>query len=174
MQKYEDNIREICKRLGIPSEYEANYGLLLQYEEESLVEIGRDIFDRTQYLSKEAAASWNEMRKQANQDSIQLDIVSAFRSVNKQLSIIERKLKQGQVISEILEVNTAPGYSEHHTGRALDITTPGCEPLVKYFDITDAFHWLVENASLYSFSLSYPKGNPCGVAYEPWHWAYCK
>ena len=174
MLKFEDRIREINDRLGIPDGYESKYGLSIQYEENSLVEIGRDVFDRKQFLSEDTAISWNNMRRNANNDGVQLDIVSAFRSVNKQVSIIESKLKKGQSISTILEVNAAPGYSEHHTGRAIDISTPGCEPLVEAFDLTEAFRWLVENAGVYSFSLSYPKGNPTGIAYEPWHWAYSK
>ncbi|MBL1261300.1 MAG: D-alanyl-D-alanine carboxypeptidase family protein [Thiotrichaceae bacterium] len=174
MYKFEDRIRDICKRLDIPSEYESRYGLPIQYEEDSLVEIGSDIYNRAQYLSKEAAISWNKMRKQANEEGIRLEVVSAFRSVDKQLSIIERKLEQGQSISEILEVSAAPGYSEHHTGKAIDITTPSGEPLVESFELTEAYRWLNKNASLYSFYLSYPRDNSGGVAYEPWHWAYCK
>ena len=40
MLKFEDRIREINERLGIPDGYESKYGLLIQYEENSLVEIG--------------------------------------------------------------------------------------------------------------------------------------
>jgi len=174
MHKFESRIRAICKKLTIPSEYESRYGLPLQYEEDALVEIGSDIYNRTQYLSKEAAVSWEKMRKHANDEGIHLEVVSAFRSVDKQLSIIERKLEHGQSILEILKVSAAPGYSEHHTGKAIDITTPGVEPLVESFELTEAYRWLEKNASLYSFNLSYPIGHSGGVAYEPWHWAYCK
>jgi len=174
MQILEDKIREICQNLNIPSDYEAQYGLSIQYEESDLVEIGQDIYNRTQYLSSEAAVSWNTMRTKAYEEGIQLDIVSAFRSVSKQRSIIERKLRQGQSIESILKASAAPGYSEHHTGRAIDISTPGCEPLDEEFELTEAFRWLMQNASTYSFTLSYPRGNSGGVAYEPWHWAYCE
>ena len=68
-------------------------------------------------------------------------------------------------------VNTPPGYSEHHTGRALDITTSDCEPLTEAFELTEAFTWLVTHASKYQFSLTYPRDNPYGIIYEPWHWA---
>ncbi|MEW8507165.1 MAG: M15 family metallopeptidase [Candidatus Thiodiazotropha sp.] len=171
---FEERIRVICNHLSIPSDYESRYGLTIQYEEKELVEIGQDVFHRIQYLSSTAAASWNKMRENAYEDGIQLSIVSAFRSVNKQQQIIENKLSQGHSIEKILEVSAAPGYSEHHTGRAIDITTPGCEPLSDRFELTEAFRWLVDNGCDYSFSLSYPKGNSCGVVYEPWHWAYCK
>jgi len=174
MQTFENRIREICETLGISTDYESRYRMPIQYEENNLVEIGQDIFKRMQFLSKEAAASWKKMRIGACKDGVQLEIVSAFRSVAKQKSIIDNKLKQGKKLESILKVSAAPGYSEHHTGRAIDITTPGCEPLNEKFEFTEAFDWLVQNGSAYSFSLSYPKDNSSGIAYEPWHWAYYK
>lgn len=173
MQKIEDQIKDIHKKLGILEDYESKYGLALQLEEKHLVEIGEDIFDRKQYLSESAASSWLKMRADAINDGVQLDIVSAFRSIEKQRLIIENKLKQGQGVLNILKVSAAPGYSEHHTGRAIDITTPNCEPLIEAFEFTKAFSWLVDNASKYYFSMSYHENHSNGVAYEPWHWAYC-
>ena len=172
MQKFEDRIQEVCERLGIPSDYESRYGLSIQYEETSLVGIGEDIFKRQQFLSKSAAQSWRKMKQEAQEEGVQLDIVSAFRSVDRQQSIIQSKLEQGQRLEHILKVSAAPGYSEHHTGRAIDIVTPGCSPLEENFEQSDAFAWLVQNAADYAYSLSYPKDNPSGIAYEPWHWGY--
>ena len=73
-------------------------------------------------------------------------------------------------IEDILKVSAAPGYSEHHSGRALDITTPGYDVLEEVFEASPAFRWLEKNASHYRFRLSYPRDNPHGVVYEPWHW----
>ena len=89
MVKFEDRIREIGEKLGIPSDYESRYGLSLQYEESSLTEIGKNIFDRKQFLSEEAAVSWVNMKNRAASDGVQLDVVSAFRSVDKQAEIID-------------------------------------------------------------------------------------
>jgi len=101
-----------------------------------------------------------------------LKVVSAFREVDKQKEIIKNKIMSGQSISEILKACAAPGYSEHHTGRALDLTSTECMPLTEDFENTEAFSWLMENAGFYPFSLSYPRGNKAGIFYEPWHWAY--
>jgi D-alanyl-D-alanine carboxypeptidase len=68
-------------------------------------------------------------------------------------------------------VNAAPGHSEHHTGRAVDIATPGSRPLTEEFEQTDAFRWLSSRAVEFGFSLTYPRDNPWGIAYEPWHWS---
>jgi len=65
-----------------------------------------------------------------------------------------------------------PGYSEHHSGRALDVTTPGATPLQEEFEGTPAFAWLSKNAASFGFALSYPRGNRHGFMYEPWHWCY--
>ena len=52
-------------------------------------------------------------------------IVSGFRSIEYQASLIRKKLNAGQSVSEILQVNAAPGFSEHHTGRASTSRRPG-------------------------------------------------
>ena len=70
-----------------------------------------------------------------------------------------------------MTVSAAPGYSEHHTGRAVDIATPGSRPLTEEFEDSAAFHWLNENAADFGFSMSYPRDNRYGFIYEPWHWA---
>ncbi|HEY4990089.1 MAG TPA: D-alanyl-D-alanine carboxypeptidase family protein, partial [Opitutaceae bacterium] len=70
------------------------------------------------------------------------------------------------------KVNAAPGYSEHHTGRAVDIGVPDEPPLEEGFALTQAFSWLTAHAREFGFALSYACGNPQGIAYEPWHWLY--
>ena len=172
MKNYIQRINQIHRDLGIPENYERDFGLPLQYEETELVIIENDIYGRQQRLKPDAATAWNKMKKQALKEGVVLSIVSAFRTVNKQEEIIKNKLASKQPISEILQVCAAPGYSEHHTGRALDLTSTECEPLSEVFEKTETFSWLVDNAGTYSFSLSYPKGNRAGITYEPWHWAY--
>jgi D-alanyl-D-alanine carboxypeptidase len=172
MQPYIKRINIIHHNLGISENYEYHYGLMLQQEETDLVEIENDIYGRLQRLRPDAANAWKAMQLHAAEEGVLLEVVSAFRAVDKQQEIIKSKIISGQTISEILKVCAAPGYSEHHTGRALDLTSKECEPLSEDFENTEAFRWLIGNAKLYSFSLSYPKGNKAGIAYEPWHWAY--
>src|SRR5690606_38685754 len=69
-------------------------------------------------------------------------------------------------------VNAAPGYSEHHGGDALDIGTTGESPAEESFEHTAAFAWLQAHAGRFGFALSYPRDNPHGITYEPWHWRY--
>jgi D-alanyl-D-alanine carboxypeptidase len=134
--------------------------------------IGQDTQNRPQWLSQRAAQAWARMRDAAAHASVELQIVSAFRSTEYQLGILKRKLEAGQKIGEILRVSAAPGYSEHHSGRALDLTTPGFAALEEQFENSAAFAWLSTNAQSYGFRLSYPRGNAHGIAYEPWHWCW--
>ncbi len=172
MQSYRKRILDIHQDLGIPVSYEHDHALSLQKEEANLTEIGNDIYGRVQRLEPSAARAWALMKSCAEKDGVTLSIVSAFRSVDKQKEIIQRKIDMGDSVTEILLVCAAPGYSEHHTGKALDLTSIGCEPLSEEFDQTKAFSWLLENARMYSYSLSYPRNNLAGILYEPWHWAY--
>jgi D-alanyl-D-alanine carboxypeptidase len=158
--------------LGVPRDYGRARDLARVREPKRLGFIGYDTQNRPQWLSPRAARAWTRMRDAAARDGVELQIVSAFRSVEHQLGILKRKLERGLDIVEILRVSAAPGYSEHHSGRALDITTPGCAALEEEFERSSAFAWLSANAQRFDFRLSYPRGNPHGIAYEPWHWCW--
>ncbi|MBT8087594.1 MAG: D-alanyl-D-alanine carboxypeptidase family protein [Gammaproteobacteria bacterium] len=140
-------------------------------EATELVEVGPNLVGRMQRLAPATAASWAAMVDAAAAEGIRLLIVSGFRSIDYQARLIRKKINAGQRVSDILKVNAAPGFSEHHTGRAVDIATPGSRPLSEEFEHSDAFRWLTANAAGFGFSMSYPRDNPYGVIYEPWHWA---
>jgi D-alanyl-D-alanine carboxypeptidase len=110
------------------------------------------------------------MKMAAEKERHNFWLVSGFRSMARQTEIIEKKLIRGIPWEEILYRSAYPGFSEHHTGRAIDIVAPGCPELIEDFDQTPEFRWLSKNAGNFGFSLSYPRDNPHGIAYEPWHW----
>ena len=122
----------------------------------------------------EAADAWLAMWKEASGQGVDLQAVSAFRSVEYQTGIFRGKLDKGLTIEKILAVSAAPGYSEHHSGRAIDIATPGCRPLTEDFAVTPTFGWLQENAGSYGFCMPYDRNNSWEVSYEPWHWFFNK
>ena len=173
MDAYEERIGRILQELGAPARRESsNWGLFPEAEE--LVSVGTDIYGREQRLTSPAAAAWEAMRTAAQKDGETLQLVSAFRSVDYQKGIIERKLATGQSWEKILHVSALPGYSEHHTGRTIDVTTPGTEALEEEFASTSAFRWLQRRAGEFGFTMTYPRGNEFGIAYEPWHWTFQK
>lgn len=166
-ETYEKQIAKTLIELGIEGR---SAGGKLFREAIELVPVGCDIYGREQKLAPMAASAWQEMKAAAEREHVTLQLVSAFRSVAYQRQIIERKLAAGQTLDQILRVSAAPGYSEHHTGRAIDLTAPGCKPLTEEFEQTPAFAWLARRANSYGFSMTYPRNNPSGVIYEPWHW----
>jgi len=158
--------------LGVPRDYGKLRSLKRVREPARLTFIGDDIHARPQWLAPRAASAWARLRGAAEHHGVQLQVVSAFRSIEYQLGILRRKLERGQSIEQILAVSAAPGYSEHHSGRALDLTTPGFAPLEEEFEHSAAFAWLCTNAQRYNFHLSFPRVNAHGIAYEPWHWCW--
>ena len=162
------------RELGIPASYAADRGLSPHREavEEELVEVGINDEGHPILLVRLAATAWAHMRRAAMRDDVELFVLSGFRSIARQAEIFRGKLAAGQALDEILRYVAAPGFSEHHTGRALDLGSPEHDELDEAFAETDAFHWLVENGPTYQFTLSYPRANPHGIAFEPWHWCW--
>jgi zinc D-Ala-D-Ala carboxypeptidase len=152
--------------------YAGRSGLCLVPEPTSLAFAGHDRFGRPLWLADAAARAWQRMRRTAQQQGIVLDAISGYRSHDYQLGIFRRKLARGQTLAQILAVNAAPGFSEHHGGAALDIGSRGEPPAEESFEATPAFAWLTQHAGAFGFVLSYPRDNPHGIVYEPWHWRW--
>lgn len=126
-------------------------------------------------LQSAAAQAYRAMAAAAAADGISLLPISGFRSIADQKYLFfEIKAERGQDTSQRAEVSAPPGYSEHHTGYAIDIGDADHPDthLKTAFETTPAFQWLQANAAHYSFELSFPENNPQGVAYEPWHWRF--
>ena len=167
-----DRLEERLAALGLDHAYGDRVGLPLVAEPDWLAFAGVDRYRRPLWLHVDAARAWSHLRDAALRDGVVLEAISGYRSHDYQLGIFERKLARGQTVEQILSVNAAPGYSEHHAGLALDIGTPGEPPAEESFEATDAFAWLQANAAGFGFVMSYPRNNPHGIVYEPWHWAY--
>lgn len=163
---------ELAQELGISYASLAARGLSECPEAECLEVVERGQDGREHLLVPDAAKAWRSLQRAALDAGISLFIVSAFRSIERQAEIVRRKLGAGSSIDEILAICAPPGFSEHHTGRAVDVSAPGSPSLEVAFDQTPAFAWLVTQANEFGFHLSYPKGNSLGYQYEPWHWCY--
>jgi len=165
-------LRACWQQLGI-SERLVRERRLPLFEEPPELALAESAADgRRHLLTPAAAAAWSAMRAAAAADGIEIHIVSAHRSVERQIEIIGHKLESGQSIDQVLAVSAPPGCSEHHTGRAVDIGTADGRPLELEFADTPAFRWLCEHAARFGFRLSFPAGNRWGYDYEPWHWCF--
>lgn len=169
---YRQRIHEELHRLGISLDVIAHKGLPFYAEAQELVIGDTDSRGREYKMTPETARAWAAMKKQAALDGIVLEVVSSFRTIEKQIDIIEDKLRRNMPMDKILTLSAPPGYSEHHTGRALDINTPGCVATEPEFEFTDAYRWLEQHAGDFGFTLSYPKDNSLGFIHEPWHWLF--
>ncbi|MGJ8655546.1 MAG: M15 family metallopeptidase [Akkermansiaceae bacterium] len=137
-----------------------------------LVVVQVDDDGREHELVAGAGEAWLEMKGAALADGVVLEMVSAFRSAERQAEIVRGKVLRGLGVDEIFAVSAPPRFSEHHTGRAVDISTPGYAVLEEEFEESGAFEWLGENAGRFGFSMTYGKGNVYGFLYEPWHWVW--
>ncbi len=168
-----DRLHERLDLLGLDdAAYADRTGLALVAEPDWLAFAGFDRYRRPLWLHTHAARAWDHLRTGALREDVVLEAISGYRSHDYQLGIFERKLARGQTVDQILAVNAAPGYSEHHSGRALDIGAPDEPPAEESFENTTAFAWLRDNAAAYGFHMSYPRNNAHGIVYEPWHWYY--
>ena len=171
-RKYPPQVLSALQALGIPPEIISTRALPLHPEAQELVLAERGEDGREHLLEPTAAAAWKQMVAAARDDGVPLRIDSAFRSVGRQTEIVRQKLASGLSIDAVLSVSAPPGFSEHHTGCAVDVGTTGHRSLDIEFADTEAFRWLSSHGRDFGFALSYPEGNPHGYAYEPWHWCY--
>lgn len=128
-----------------------------------------------QSLRPDAAAALQAMQRAARQEGIELVLLSAFRPVALQRQLFfDVKAERNQSASLRARVSAPPGFSEHSTGYAVDLgdgSAPGTN-LSPRFEETAAYRWLSRHAARFHFQLSFPRRNPQGVSYEPWHWRY--
>ena len=126
-------------------------------------------------LRQPAADAFMDMARAAESDGIYLLPLSGFRSVEQQQYLFFGiKEEQAQATRERATVSAPPGYSEHHTGYAIDVGDADRPEthLEQSFENTPAFRWLEQNAARYSYELSFEKGQSGPVSYEPWQWRY--
>ncbi|NJL98196.1 MAG: D-alanyl-D-alanine carboxypeptidase family protein [Synechococcaceae cyanobacterium SM2_3_2] len=114
------------------------------------------------------------MQTAARQSGIQLVPLSGYRDLPTQTFLFQRQIQRRGSERAARFLSAPPGFSEHHTGYAVDIGD-GSQPSthVQYaFAQTSAYGWLQAQAGSYGFELSFPPDNPQGVSFEPWHWRY--
>jgi zinc D-Ala-D-Ala carboxypeptidase len=147
----------------------------LAYEEATSGDL-EPVYPESEFSLRPAAAqAYRDMENAAQADGVKLTILSAFRSKSDQNDLffgIKKERNQGA--QERAKVSAPPGHSEHHTGYALDLgdADQSGADLEAEFAQTKAYQWLEANAARYSFELSFPKDNPQGVSFEPWHWRF--
>lgn len=140
-------------------------------------------------VDERIADSYEKLAQAAKKADFPLVIISAFRSVAYQQTVFDRNVQavmtkngvsEEDAIVEVKKTVTEPGYSEHHTGLAVDVVDESWynnypdEVLEESFGSQPGAKWLAKNAPDYGFIVRYPKGKEkiTMIDYEPWHLRY--
>jgi len=135
-------------------------------------------------VEKKTAAAYELLKAGLERDNIYLELDSALRSVAAQQDLLDRFAAEYGA-EKAAKIVAPPGYSEHHTGLALDI----CFRLRKEdgsFDnvysnedmlkekYRSVWNTIYGKMTGYGFILRYPEGSEqiTGYDYEPWHIRY--
>lgn len=133
-----------------------------------------------------AAESARNLVAAAKEAGFNMQLCSAYRTVEKSAELYQRKVNQyiGYGYSEAdAKVEAAkwvapPGTSEHHTGLAMDLVSSDYwnyySDLEHDYEKFDSFKWMYEHCAEFGFILRYPKDKQdiTGITYEPWHYRY--
>lgn len=126
-------------------------------------------------VAKVTAAALTQMAAGMAKDKAgTLLLNSGYRSFDTQQVVHARQvarfgLKAGEALA------ARPGYSEHQTGLAADVSASGQGCAIQVcFAKTKAGKWLAANSWQYGFILRYPDGQTkvTGYQFEPWHFRY--
>lgn len=119
-------------------------------------------------VDDEANAALQNMFRAAKADGIVLEIVSGFRSYDRQSTLYNNYVSRDGVAAAD-RYSARAGHSEHQTGLAFDLNS-----LEESFGETKEGKWLKAHCHEYGFIIRYPKEKEeiTGYMYEPWHVRY--
>lgn len=125
-----------------------------------------------QYMRSEAAAALGSMLQAATAAGYSVTPASGYRSYDTQVSVYNAEVKSyGQATAD--SESARPGYSEHQTGWAMDLSSGGCS-ITDCFGTTPGGKWIIANAYKYGFFQRYPAADTAITGYrdETWHFRY--
>ncbi len=179
----DDRIVDLAVRRG--------YRLRQQAEESALIPEGGHA------LQDQAMAAWRDLHSAAREEGVRLELVSAYRSVERQRQIFlnewrnaslhstGREYTAGEIasgeadasIDRVLRYSSIPGYSKHHSGYTIDIADFSEGYAFTEFEQTRGFAWISAhnylNAKRFGFIPSYPAGAAKqGPEPEPWEYVW--
>lgn len=167
-----------------PSFSMAGVSDLVQISEIKLAYKNKEISTGVNFLPRNVSDDFqkmtSDMKKQINKT---IYVSSGYRSPGYQAKLFLYYLgpENGYSLFENAKWIAMPGYSEHNSpNTAIDfINQDGISgqdegQTAEEFEKLTEFEWLQNNAAKYNFYLTYPKNNPFGVSYEPWHWHWEK
>lgn len=126
--------------------------------------------DRKYEIHSEVWPYLEDLLEDAEEDDMDLQIISAFRSFGEQA-----QLKGVYTVTygsgTANQFSADQGYSEHQLGTTVDFTNTAVGSTFSGFAQTEEYKWLQNNAHKYGFIMSYPQNNDY-YQFEPWHWRF--
>jgi D-alanyl-D-alanine carboxypeptidase len=131
-------------------------------------------YQRFERLAPDASLALLKLIYTARNDGVWIVPVSGFRNISDQEKLFDAQIQRRGSPEAAAKLSAPPGYSEHHTGYAIDVTDGRFpkQDITYNFATTDAFKWLTIYAKEFGFEMSFPENNSQGVSYEPWHWRF--
>ncbi len=125
-------------------------------------------------MRKIAADALDQLTAAAQEDGWEIKSISAYRTIAYQEVLFNSyAATDGEEAAN--RYSSKPGYSEHHTGLCVDVSSPSMGfGLDQSYGDTSEGKWLEDHAHQYGFVIRYPKGKEhlTGYTYEPWHLRY--
>jgi len=138
-----------------------------------LVQSSNEYGNRTYWIPQPAYGSVQSLLAKAKGEGIPLIVTSAYRGSGYQYYLMLALLRQDvYCLSKTFKRIALPEESEHSCVDfpAVDFGVLGGEDVP--FEQSETYRWLQSNAPQVGFHLSYPRDNPAGMAFEPWHWRW--
>lgn len=138
------------------------------YEIDDLVTLDNEYSKKAEKVREVIYNDLKKMFDEAKKDNINLNVISGFRTNEKQDTLFNNSIKKNG-LDHALIYSAKPGYSEHQLGLAIDINS-----VEESFKNTNEYKWLKNNSYKYGFIERYPEGKEkiTGFGYEPWHYRY--
>lgn len=165
-EKY-DYLVLVNKYSKLPDDWESNVELVS----------AKDAWGENIKIEKKTYENYKKLKKALEKDGVTIELDSVYRSIKEQQKLWDDwTVEKG--IDYVKKYVAVPGFSEHHTGLAVDICLRKDGKLIYENDdmIADRETFAKIHAKLadYGFILRYLENRDdiTGYAYEPWHLRY--
>ncbi len=148
------------------------YYLSASYLPDSLSEMSVQYASSGQYLETTAYEAFQQWCDAGREAGHTIYAASAYRSYDSQESVYSTYIQgMGQSLAD--QASARPGYSEHQTGYAVDISVSNEDTSLEFKD-TEAYQWAKDACAEYGWILRYPEGKEDITQYEfeSWHYRY--
>ena len=137
----------------------------------------KNAWNETIKVEKTALKHYWKLSDELKKEGVEIILDSAYRSVKEQQDLW-KDFEKKYGIDYVKKYVAVPGYSEHHTGLAIDVVIKKDGKLIEENDDMikerEIFAKVHKKLAKHGFILRYLEGkdNITGYSYEPWHFRY--